>query len=311
MEDTKESRMQKVISNLKAMSEEEREKAFERSRLLQARKRQAQMKADLEELQMIEWCDFKALAWEPTESFQLRYVLDDVELTLMDEDMAGNAEIMVQSFGARKLSQRSIRFPLPVSPKDYDTAIATVEGWHSISLPDLKWSAAHPADEAEDDDEEPDDGIPRLKFDDGECSLIQGKLMEAVRGAMKSRNLPAEDLMNLGAILWLLERLPVHLEEYTGILTLSSSHSEGSGWRTMTLSEEDGLSLEYGEIIRGDYGSDQFSKTIFKATPTRCANWEDSIGLEDWLCCFARDVAESDYALSVEWFPEGEMPGSV
>ncbi len=228
----------------------------------------------------------------------------------MAEDMAGNAEIMVQSFGARKLSQRSIRFPLPVSPEDYDAAIARVEGWHSISLPDLKWSGTHPADDTEDDDEEPDDGIPRLKFDDGECSMIQGKLMEAVRGAIKSRNLPAKDLMNLGAILWLLERLPVHHEEYAGILTLSSSHSEGSegsGWRTLTISDEGGLSLEYGEII----GSDHFSKTIFKATPTRCANWEDSVGLEDWLHSFAGDVAESDHALSVEWFPEGEMPGSA
>ncbi len=229
----------------------------------------------------------------------------------MDEDMAGNAEIMVQSFGARKLSQRSIRFPLPISPQDYDAAIATVEGWHSISLADLKWGGSEPADGTEEDEEEPGDGIPRLKFDGGDCSMVQGKLMEAVRGAIKSRNLLAKDLMNLGAILWLLERLPVLHDEYIAILTLSSSHSEGSGWRTMTLSEEDGLSLEYGEVIRGDYGSDHFSKTIFKTTPTKCADWEDSIGLDDWLCCFARDVAESDYALSVEWFPEGEMPGSV
>lgn len=142
-------------------------------------------------------------------------------------------------------------------------------------------------------------------------TIFQDKLMEAVRGAIKCRNLPATDLMNHGAVLWLLERLPVLHHEYTAILTLSSFHSEGSGWRTMTLSLDDGLSLEYGEVIRGDYGSDHFSKTIFKTTPTRCADWEDAIGLDDWLHCFARDAAESDYELSVEWFPEGEMPGSA
>ncbi|MBG7608634.1 MAG: hypothetical protein IZT59_11495 [Verrucomicrobia bacterium] len=142
---------------------------------------------------------------------------------------------------------------------DYDAAIVVAEGWHSILLPDLKWAVVSVEDE-EDFDDEPD-GIPRLQFDHGECSMIQAKLMKTVRGAVKNRSLPAQDMMNLGAILWLLERLPEHHAEYTGILTLSSSHSEGREWKTMTLSEDDGLSLEYGEIVRGDYSSDHFSKT--------------------------------------------------
>ena len=47
--------------------------------------------------------------------------------------------IMVQAMTERKMSQRSIRFPLPVTITIYNESIAIVERWHSVELPELKF----------------------------------------------------------------------------------------------------------------------------------------------------------------------------
>jgi hypothetical protein len=163
-----------------------------------------------------------------------------------------------------------------------------------------------PYEYEEDDDE---DGVLRLRFLPGEAELIKGKLEEAVRAAMTNRKLSPEKIMQIGAFLWLVERLPVHHEEYTGKIELSYDHGEGAGWTMVTISEE-GLALDKGEIFRGSWGSDHESKTVFRVTSTCGSNFYPDFYLEEWLQEFVSDAGDKDVNLSIEWFPEEEMPGA-
>ena len=90
----------------------------------------------------IDWEDFNQCGWERTPYGQFTFSKRPVELTLLEPDMTGRAEIMVQAMTERKMSQRSIRFPLPVTITIYNESIAIVERWHSVELPELKWT--HP-----------------------------------------------------------------------------------------------------------------------------------------------------------------------
>ncbi len=87
----------------------------------------------------LEWHDFHQCGWERTPLGQFTFFKGPVELTLLEPDMTGRAEIMVQAMTERKMSQRSIRFPLPVTITIYNESIAIVERWHSVELPELKF----------------------------------------------------------------------------------------------------------------------------------------------------------------------------
>lgn len=251
---------------------------------------------------MIDWKDFPNIGWEKTECLQYEYSKEGVELTLLEPDLSGHSEIMVQFVTARSMSRRKVRFLLPVSPSDYNTAIATIEGWHNVPLAEIKWERTSLQNE-----ESVEDEAPRLRFLPGEMELIKGKLGEAVCAAMKNRKLSPEEMMQMGAFLWLVERLPTHHEEYTGRIHLSCDYGEGSGWTMVTISE-DGLELDKGEIIRGAWGSDHESKTVFRATSSGGSDFDADFYLEEWLRDFVSDAGDQEMKLSTEWFPEEEMP---
>jgi hypothetical protein len=162
----------------------------------------------------------------------------------------------------------------------------------------------------EEPEEEDDDGIPLLRFEPGQSRLIQDKLAAAVKSALKNRELSSPQMMKLGAFLWLVERLPEHHEKYTGQIELSCDHGEdGAGWTKVTISG-DGLALDKGEIVRGEYGSDHPSKTVFRVSSTSASDYDLDFDLEEWLRDFVGDAGDTDVEFSVEWYPENEMPPS-
>ncbi len=63
--------------------------------------------------QNLDWPDFIRFGWQRTPYGQLEFARATVELTLLEPDYAGRAELMVQAISTRKMSQRSIRFELP------------------------------------------------------------------------------------------------------------------------------------------------------------------------------------------------------
>lgn len=158
-------------------------------------------------------------------------------------------------------------------------------------------------------DEDEDGGIPLLLFEPGQSTLIQGKLVAAVHSVLKSRRLSAEQVMQLGSFLWLVERLPEHHEQYTAQIELSWDYGDGAGWTMVTISE-DGLALDKGEIFRYEYGSDHESKTVFKVSSNRAPNYDLDFYLEEWLRDFVDDAADPDVKFSVEWYPEDVMPAT-
>jgi hypothetical protein len=158
--------------------------------------------------------------------------------------------------------------------------------------------------ESEEDDES---GIPQLRFEPGEAFVVQGKLVNAIQAILQNRSLTSAQLMNLGAFLWLVERLPEHHIGYFGQIDLTSDHGDGAGWRSVTISE-DGLALDEGEIIRGDCGTDHESKTVFRVSETCGSDSEPYFDLEEWLRYFANDAGDPDVEFSVDWYPDGEMP---
>lgn len=255
---------------------------------------------------MIDWKDFPKLGWEKTECLQYEFCKEGVELTLLEPDLSGDSEIMVQFVTTRTMARRRVRFQLPASPSDYNSAIETIEDWHNVSLAEIKWE--QPSLQNKESDEESDeDEDPRLRFLPGHAELIKGKLEEAVYAAMKSRKLSSEEMMQMGAFLWLVERLPVHREEYTGKIELSYDHGEGAGWTMVTISEE-GLALDKGEIFRGAWGSDHESKTVYRVTTIGGSDFDPDFYLEEWLREFVGDAGDQDVKISIEWFPEEEMP---
>lgn len=86
------------------------------------------------------WSDFARLAWQRTPYGQFTFERGPVELTLLEPDYTGRAELMVQAVTPRKMSQRSIHFEVPVAASKYNEAIELVERWHSVQLPELKWT---------------------------------------------------------------------------------------------------------------------------------------------------------------------------
>ncbi len=158
--------------------------------------------------------------------------------------------------------------------------------------------------------EEYEDGIPMLRFEPGQSRLIQDKLKAAVESALKNREISSEQMMNLGAFLWLVERLPEHHANYTGKIDIISDHGEGAGWRSVTVSE-DGLALDEGQIVRGDCGTDHESKTVFQVSETCDPNHDLYFDLENWLSNFVNDAGDPHLDFTVEWYPDGEMPKSL
>jgi hypothetical protein len=158
-------------------------------------------------------------------------------------------------------------------------------------------------------DEAGEDAIPLFQLESWQSHLIQNELTAAVHSALKNRKLSSEEVMNLGAFLWLVERLPEHHEQYFGQINFSWDRGEGIGWTSVCFSEE-GLALEYGEIIRGEYGTDSYSKTVFQVSGTRSAHYDFDFVLENWLRDFVNNAGEVEVEMSVSWYPEDERPRS-
>jgi hypothetical protein len=157
-------------------------------------------------------------------------------------------------------------------------------------------------------EEEVEDCISLLRFEQGQCSLIQDKLVAAVKSAMKNRELTSNQVMKLGAILWLVERLPEYHELFTGQIELSCDSGDVTAWTMVTISGE-GLALNEGEIVRGEYGSDHPSQTVFRVSSTSSPDYDLDFDLEEWLRDFVSDAGAADVEFSVKWCPEDVMPG--
>jgi len=148
---------------------------------------------------------------------------------------------------------------------------------------------------------------PILKFGSGELSMIQSALSKSIKALLGSNRVESGDVMCLGAMLSLVERLPRHHEGYSGTITLSSDIGTGVGWKSFSIGD-DGLMLNAGEIIRGEWGSDSSSRTILMVTEKSSSSSDPFFDLEDWLSDFSNDAADADVTFNVDWFPEDEMP---
>lgn len=117
-------------------------------------------------------------------------------------------------------------------------------------------------------------------------------LIAAVRAALRRPAIDPETIMHLGGFLRLVLRLPGHDEDSMASMSLGLDTGEGTGtWQASFGS--DGLELSTSEIIRGQWGSDHESRTVFRATSAYCDAKDD---LEDWLHHFVT-MAGSDYDL--------------
>lgn len=166
----------------------------------------------------------------------------------------------------------------------------------------------HPDQEDEEIDESAPEGIPLLRSRFGELELVREKLTHAIRSAMRKRELPPEVIMELAGVLCLVTRLPEHHEDFTGKLDLTRDFGDGAGWKSVTI-DEGGLSLETGEIIRGSYGTDHTSKVVFQATRQGSSGLDCDFDLEDWLYGFIADAQDPNVEMTLEWYPDMEIPG--
>ena len=91
---------------------------------------------------LIDWPDFAWCGWQRTSYGQFAFAKDGVRITLLEPDMSGMAELDMQAVGGRKMSRRIVRFPLPIEATKYNEAVGIIEGWCSMTLPELRW--AHP-----------------------------------------------------------------------------------------------------------------------------------------------------------------------
>ncbi len=155
-----------------------------------------------------------------------------------------------------------------------------------------------------------DDGEDELfRYSHGEGYLLKGKLQEAIRSILKSRNLSAREIMELGAFLWLVDQLPRHHEEFCGDMTLSINYEgEGSAWRSVQIGGE-GLEIRRGETTRYEYGCDSHSETVYNVSRDTEAEFEQFCDLDDWLWHFVSDCGDSEWEISISWYPEDVMPG--
>lgn len=147
-------------------------------------------------------------------------------------------------------------------------------------------------------DEEDEGGFPLLRFEPGQSRLVQDKLAAAVQAALKSRDLSSQQVMDLGAFLWLVEHLPEHHEQYSAQIELSWDYGDGAGWTMVTFSG-DGLALDKGEIIRYEYGTDHHSKTVFRVSSTNAADYDIYFDLEEWLRNFVNYSADPNVKFTV------------
>jgi hypothetical protein len=165
----------------------------------------------------------------------------------------------------------------------------------------------HSQYEEPEEEEEEEDDVPTLKFRDGDLSKIQLALVKSIKALLVRSGIESREVMCLGAMLSLIERLPRFYEKYSAHIELSSDMGTGVGIKSFTLNA-DGLMLDVGEIIRGEWGSDSSSKTILLITEKSSSSSDPFLDLEEWLTYFSNDAADVDVDFRVDWFPEDEMP---
>ena len=171
--------------------------------------------------------------------------------------------------------------------------------------PDL-YGTEDPRHSQHDEPEEECD-VPTLKFEGGDLSKIQRALVKSIKALLVRSGIESREVMCLGAMLSLIERLPRFYEEYSAQIELSSDMGTGVGTKAVTINA-DGLMLDVGEIIRGEWGSDSSSRTILLVTEKSSSNSDPFLVLEEWLTYFSNDAADADVDFRVDWFPEDEMP---
>jgi len=91
--------------------------------------------------QVIAWNDFPRLGWLTTSYGQYEYSSGPVSLTLLEPDFGGRAQLIAQVVTDRKMSQRTLRFPLPIEGCRYNEAIEMIEVSAATSLAQIKWHA--------------------------------------------------------------------------------------------------------------------------------------------------------------------------
>jgi hypothetical protein len=152
-----------------------------------------------------------------------------------------------------------------------------------------------------------EEDIPKLMLHWQETDLLKGKLTEAVKAALSSRDLSCEQIMKLGAFLWLVDHLPQNHKRYSAKFELAYDYGDGASWMTATISQ-DGLALSTGEVIRGDFGSDHSSKTVFQVSRYSNSEYDINFDLEDHLLDFVNDAGDPNVKFSIDWSPELETP---
>lgn len=147
----------------------------------------------------------------------------------------------------------------------------------------------------------------KLRWDEDD-HWIKAKLETCVRKALGRPGLPAEAIMPLGALLWLVERLPEHFGGYTAVLTFSQDREDGvASWCLRY--DEAGLKFELDEMMRGEWGSDHHSVDVLTITTHGKHDRLDAPHHSDWLDEFCQHAGDPEYELSIEWYPDLEMPG--
>jgi hypothetical protein len=175
---------------------------------------------------------------------------------------------------------------------------------------EAEWLATHCVDYTRDNHEdESDSGRPKLKLREENDFWLRNQLKRIILTALGRANLRAESVMNLGAILWLIEKLPVHYEEYMGSFRVTKIVGENSVTWEFRFDEE-GLTLQTSEIMKGEWGNDFYSVDVLKLTPT---SWNEQLGadLDEWTDNFCKYAAQMDDRVPAEWYPEYQMPGEV
>ena len=135
---------------------------------------------------------------------------------------------------------------------------------------------------------------------------IQDALAECIRKALSRPDLAPETIMGLGAMIWLLKRLPVHHEQYTAVLCLSKDDEDGGHSWDVQYSDM-GLSLSDCVTVRDTYGSDRETNKVWTVTQ---AGSEHAPGLPvfEWMETFRRVIADPTFILTIDLDPPDEMP---
>ncbi len=152
-----------------------------------------------------------------------------------------------------------------------------------------------------------EEDIPKLKLHWEETDLLKQKLTQAVKAALTNRDLSCEQIMKLGAFLWLVDHLPQNHRRYSAKFELAYDYGDGASWTMVTISQ-DGLALSTGEVIRSDFGSDHPSKTVFQVSRYSKSEYDIKLHLEEHLIHFVNDAGEKEVEFSIDWSPELEMP---